>query len=105
MERVRSPFDKEWNRFDTLNAESIHHSHRLPFEGFSIWSCARTVARAEDLMARLSRDFGNRVDVCGYRRPGDQSRHSQLPDINLKIESSLRRIWRDDFEILFSAQR
>src|SRR5262245_26138544 len=105
MKRVRSPFDKEWNRFDPLNAESIDHAHRLPFEGFSVWSCARTVARPEDLMTGLARAFSNRIDVCRDRCPGDQSRLNQLPDINLKVEHGLCRIRRDDFEILFRAQR
>src|SRR4029077_2142522 len=77
----------------------------FPLENCSIGSCARAVARAENLLTGVSGNLCNSADVGCPSGPGDQSRLVQRSDINVKIVSRLQRVRRDDFQILPAAER
>src|SRR6266516_5662760 len=100
MERIRRPLDEERNQLNALETEFVHHSESLPVENSHIGSCARTVARSEDLMTRFASLLRDRVYVGRCRCPGNQSRLAELSDINLKAERRLPRIRRDDLMVL-----
>src|ERR1051326_1891057 len=105
MRRLRSPFDKERDWFNSARPQRVHHAETLPPQCLSGRWLAGAVARTKKFQTRSARRRRDRLQIVGRRRPLDDTRLLEVPYVDVEVVSRLSRIRRDDLQIVPDPER
>src|SRR3954468_11096569 len=105
MRRFARPFDEEGNGFDAASPKLRQHSEARPSQRFPRERLAGAVAWTEDTEARLASRRGDRFNISCGRSPIHEPRFVKLSDVDVEVVRGLRRIRRDDLEIMPRTER